>query len=83
MGRGQEPSTYQIEVQGKVDRSWSQWFEGMGISFGRAADGAPITTLTGVVADQAALRGILTRIWDLNLTVVALNRIEQGGRRDA
>jgi hypothetical protein len=33
-----------------------------------------ITTLTSTVADQAALCGILTRIWDLNLTVVSVTR---------
>ena len=35
-----------------------------------------ITTLTGTVADQAELRGMLSKIWDLNLTVVSMTRIE-------
>ena len=70
---GQDKSaTYEIQVQGRLDASWSHWFEGMTIAF---RDG--ITTLTGAVSDQAALRGILSKIWDLNLAVVSVNRIEK------
>jgi hypothetical protein len=69
-----EPTTYQIQVQGKLDQDWSDWFKGMTVTFECADDGSPITTLTGPVADQAALRGILTRIWDLNLTVLSVTR---------
>jgi hypothetical protein len=35
-----------------------------------------ITTLTGPVADQAALRGLLSKIWDLNLVLISATRIE-------
>jgi len=41
-----------------------------------AEDGSPITVLTSPVVDQAALRGLLTKIWDLNLTLVSVTRIE-------
>ena len=61
------PTTYQIQVQGKLDEGWSDWFRGMTVVFEEG-----ITTLAGPVADQAALRGILTRIWDLNLTVLSV-----------
>ena len=37
---------------------------------------ALITTLTGAVADQSVLRGILNKIWDLNLTLISVNRID-------
>ena len=66
--------TYQIQVQGKLDEGWSDWFRGMKVAFECANDGSPITTLTGPVADQAALRGILNRIWDLHLTVLSVTR---------
>jgi hypothetical protein len=66
-----QAAVYQIQVQGKLDESWSDWFSGMTITF----EGG-ITTLTGPVADQAALRGILSKIWDLNLTLVSVTRIE-------
>ena len=68
------PMTYQIQVEGKLDEGWSEWFRGMTVTFERASDGSPITTLTGPVADQAALRGILNRIWDLHLTVLSVTR---------
>jgi hypothetical protein len=63
-------------VRGRLDEAWSDWFNGMAIEFGSASDGSPITTLTGAVADQPKLRGILSKIWDLNLTVVSVIRIE-------
>ena len=61
---------YQIKVQGRLDESWSSWFNSMTI----AAEG-DTTTLTGAVVDQAALRGILSRLWDLNLALISVNRI--------
>jgi hypothetical protein len=45
---------------------------------GRQACHYPITTLTGAVADQAELRGILSKIWDLNLMVISVTQIESG-----
>jgi osmotically-inducible protein OsmY len=63
------PTTYQIQVQGRLDEDWSVWFSGMTVT----SEGG-VTTLTGPVADQAALRGILTRIWDLNLTLLSVTR---------
>ena len=68
---------YQIGVQGSIDESWSEWFEGMTVAFEEAREGAPTTTLTGPVADQAALRGLLTKAWDLNLTVVSVSLLSQ------
>jgi hypothetical protein len=68
------PMTYQIQIEGKLDEGWSEWFRDMTVTFERASDGSAITTLTGPVADQAALRGILNRIWDLHLTVLSVTR---------
>jgi hypothetical protein len=50
-----QPTFYQIKMQGRLDESWSGWFDGMIVT----SDGNT-TTLTGSVADQSALRGILT-----------------------
>lgn len=66
-----EQAVYQIKVQGKLDEKWSGWFNGMTVTYE-----CDITTLTGVVVDQAALRGILDKIWDLNLSLISVNRIE-------
>ncbi|OQY18769.1 MAG: hypothetical protein B6I34_10300 [Anaerolineaceae bacterium 4572_32.1] len=62
---------YRIRVEGKLDEGWSDWFDGMTVTFE-----SDTTTLTGTVADQAALRGILTKIWDLNLTLISVKRVE-------
>jgi hypothetical protein len=79
-----QPAMYQIKVQGRLDERWTRWFNGLRLTFERGGDGASITTLTGVVADQSALRGILSRIWDLNLTVISIPRVEmakqEGGK---
>ena len=42
----------------------------------QAHDGAPVTTLSGTF-DQAALRGLLSKIWDLNLTVLSVTRVNK------
>ena len=72
------PETYQIRVRGRLDEGWSDWFSGMTVTFERGS--APITTLTGAVADQSALRGVLTKLWDLNLSLISVNRIEPRGQ---
>ncbi len=64
-----QPSVYQIKMQGKLDESWSGWFNGMAVAFD-----SDTTTLTGAVADQSALRGILTKLWDLNLALISATR---------
>jgi hypothetical protein len=69
---------YQIRVQGRLDKRRSGWFEGMTMGLERASDDTLITTLTGPVADQARLRGILSKLWDLNLTLVSVTRIGMG-----
>jgi hypothetical protein len=72
---GCQPACYQIQIQGKIREDWSDWFSGMDISSVKNSDGAQFTTLVGMVPDQAALRGILCHIWDLNLTLLSVSRI--------
>jgi hypothetical protein len=74
------PVTYEIKVEGRLDEGWSDWFSGMAVTFERGS--TPITTLTGAVADQAALRGILSKIWDLGLTLISVRRIEADGEEE-
>ena len=62
---------YQIKIQGRLDERWSDWFNGMSMT----TDG-DFTLLTGVVADQSKLRGILSKVWDLNLQVVSVTQVE-------
>jgi hypothetical protein len=71
------PSTapYQIRVRGHLDSRWSEWFDGLDLA--REANGD--TTLTGPVRDQAALHGLLNRVRDLNLTLIAVRRLDVDG----
>jgi hypothetical protein len=62
---------YRIKLKGRLDHKWSDWFEQMAIS----TEGGE-TILTGPIADQAALHGLLIRIRDLNLTLLAVERIK-------
>jgi hypothetical protein len=83
--KSQEKSTlYQIQVQGRIGDRWTHWFDTLTISFEHGRDGAPVTTLAGPVVDQADLRGILNKLWDLNLTLISVTTAEmdselQGG----
>ncbi len=70
------PPTYRVRVQGALDETWSDWLAGMRITVEHERGHPPITTLTGPVVDQAALRGILTRILDLNLVLLSVTREE-------
>lgn len=65
-------ATYQIKVQGEVNQRWLNNFESLEMSF----DGS-VTTFTGRICDQAALRGLLNSLWDLNLTLCSVNRLEK------
>jgi hypothetical protein len=69
-----QSAAYQIKVQERLDEHWMDWFNGLTITFESEEDGATITTLTGAVADQAVLRGILCKLWDLNLTLISVTR---------
>ena len=67
-----QPLKYQIEIQGRLEESWSHWFDDMDITTKRLADGPTITVLTGVVDDQAALHGLLNRIRDLGIPLLSV-----------
>jgi hypothetical protein len=71
------PATYQIKVPGELDKSWSDWAGGMTITVESEGDGPPVTTLTGTV-DQAALQGLLRRLYSLGLPLISVNCVECG-----
>jgi hypothetical protein len=67
-----QPATYQIKVPGELDEGWSDWAGKMTIAVERQGGQPPVTTLTGVVADQAALQGLLRRLYSLGLPLVSV-----------
>jgi hypothetical protein len=64
---------YEIQVQGRIGERWAHWFEDMRISTQGEAQSAT-TTLTGTVADQAALLGLLQRLYTLGLPLLLVER---------
>lgn len=71
--KNQHDSVYQITIRGNLDPKWSKWFNGMAVS---SQDGSPVTTLTGRITDQAKLRGILNKLWDLNMIVISVTQLQ-------
>ncbi|MDQ4077565.1 MAG: hypothetical protein M3220_15130 [Chloroflexota bacterium] len=78
MGTGEssqdDRAYYQIRIQGALDPRWSAWFDNLTISYDANGD----TALSGFVADQAALYGLISRARDLGLTLIAVMRDESG-----
>lgn len=66
------PACYEILVQGLLDPLWCDWFNGLNME--RLPDGN--TRITGALPDQPALRAVIERIFDLNLPVLLIRRIE-------
>jgi hypothetical protein len=67
-----EPGRYEIRLKGDLDNRWVAWFEGLTIT--REDNGE--TRLRGLVVDQAALHGLLRKVRDLGLPLVAVIQID-------
>ena len=68
------PARYQIKVPGHLDESLYDWVEGITIKIGSEPDGSSFTTLTGSL-DQAALQGLLRRLYSLGLPLISVKGI--------
>jgi ketosteroid isomerase-like protein len=68
--------SYEIRVKGALDARWSAWFAGLDV----ASDPTGETTLSGPLADQAALHGLLARVRDLGLPLIAVRRLDADPR---
>ncbi len=64
--------TYRIKIKEDLDPVVNDWFGGLTVTFGE--DGG--TLLVGPVPDQPALRGFLDQLWNLNFTVLSVDRVE-------
>jgi hypothetical protein len=61
---------YRITIKGALDGSWSAWFDGLAIAHDAGGD----TILEGALRDQAALHGLLAKVRDLGLPLLAVER---------
>jgi hypothetical protein len=66
------PATYQIRIEGHLGPALSGWFAGWSVSLESDGD----SLLTGAVADQAELHGLLRRVRDLGMPLVSVNRLD-------
>jgi hypothetical protein len=64
---------FEIHIKGHLDKSWSDWLEGMEIKLLDSGE----TVLSGYIRDQAALMGILTRLYNMNLTLLSVNEVNR------
>ncbi len=69
---GDAPGLYEIRVRGHLSDRWAAWFDGLSI---RLADNGD-TILTGPVADQAALHGLLRKVRDLGMSLVSVVQVQ-------
>ncbi len=67
-----QPVIYQIRIKGHLDSQWTDWFEGLGITLEENGE----TLLSGPVADQAALHGLLRKVRDLGMPLVSVVQIQ-------
>lgn len=73
--KGHESRYYQIRIAGHLDESWSAWLNCAAISRENAENNQPpVTILTCPITDQPALRGLLNKLFDLNLTLLSVIR---------
>jgi hypothetical protein len=70
--RSADSSRYEIRLAGRLDARWAAWFDEMTLT--HADDGS--TVLTGPAVDQAALHGLLRKVRDLGLPLLAVTQLD-------
>jgi hypothetical protein len=70
------PERYVLCIKEHISETWSHWLDEMLVTYADTGE----TRLTGLVADQAALHGLLAKVRDLNLTLLSVNRLEPDAR---
>lgn len=66
-------TVYEIRVRGELAPHWSPWFDGLSVR----GDGPDETVITGPIADQAALYGLLAKVRDLGLPLLAVRVLDE------
>ena len=67
-----EPVQYEIRLKGHLEPRWAAWFDGLSLT--QDSDGT--TVIRGSVIDQAALHGLLSKVRDLGLPLIAVTQID-------
>ena len=69
------PATYRIDVQGRLNPSYSSRLAGLTITTTESGDGVARTTLTGPIRDQAELSGVLDTLYGLHMPILSIQAI--------
>jgi hypothetical protein len=72
------PAQYEIHIEGILDECWTAWFEGLHV---RSAGNQ--TVISGRLADQPALHGVLAKIRDLGVCLISVRRLDQDDSGEA
>ncbi len=75
--RQDQTAIYQFKVEGQLNPTWSEWFEELILLHEASGN----TILTGPIADQAALHGVLIKIRDLGLILISVKRLKKISNR--
>jgi hypothetical protein len=67
-------SRYRIQVEGTLSAEWMQWLNGQQVEAICPDPSANLTHIDVKIPDQAALRGLVNKLWDLNLVIISLQR---------
>jgi hypothetical protein len=73
-GKRHEAGRYEIRLKGHLDPRWAAWFDGLSLT--TKSDGT--TVIHGLIADQAALHGLLQKVRDVGLPLVSVTQVEPG-----
>ncbi len=73
-----QPVVYQIRLAGHLRAQWAEWFEGLTVTL----EPAGTTLLTGPIVDQAALYGLLKKVRDLGLPLLAVNQVSLHSQKE-
>ena len=73
MSASSGPARYEVRVAGVLDGRWAVWFGGLQIN-GQGEE----TVISGLLADQPALHGVLTKVRDLGLCLISVRRVDPG-----
>ncbi len=70
-----QPGAYQIRVQGRLGEKWAGYFGEMNITLSDDGEGNPVTVLSGVLLDQAAVQGVLQKLYNLGFPLLSVEKV--------
>ena len=77
-----EPAVWKICLDGRVEEDWAQWFNWASVRGAECPDGGWQTVVEGELRDQAALGGLISRMWDMSIGVLSVDRISDPTKRE-